>query len=76
MKAINPKNQSLVNKAISWLVKYERYNDLRDIADGDGDDKAYKAADKLCQNSWDKYLGYMEELPKNQQKAIEKAFNV
>ena len=71
LKAINPKNQSLVNKAINWLVKHNSFNDLRDIADGEGDDKAYSKWDKKCVHSFDMYLEYLYDLPKGQQKAIE-----
>tara|TARA_R110002020_G_scaffold51534_2_gene145809 strand:- start:143 stop:379 length:237 start_codon:yes stop_codon:yes gene_type:complete len=71
LQAINPKNQSLVNKAINWLIKHNNYNDLRDIADGNGNAKDYKKYDNKCINSFDKYLDYLYELPKNQQKAIE-----
>jgi len=71
MKAINPKNQSIVNKAISWLEKHNKANDLRNIADGDGNEKEFKKHDKECENTFNKYLDCVSELPKNQQKAIE-----
>ena len=71
--AINPKNQGLVNKACKWLVKHNNYNRLRDIADGSGDLKAYNKYDQKCQDSFNKFLEYLEDLPKGQQKAIEKS---
>ena len=71
IKAINPKNQSKVNKAISWLTKYNLANDQRDIADGNGDEKAFNKLDTKCQNAFDKYLCACDDLPKNQIKAIE-----
>tara|TARA_R110000822_G_scaffold156605_1_gene296385 strand:+ start:489 stop:719 length:231 start_codon:yes stop_codon:yes gene_type:complete len=71
MKAINPKNQSIVNKAVNWLEKHNKADDLRNIADSDGNEKEFKKYDKECENTFNKYLEYMSELPKNQQKAIE-----
>jgi len=73
MEAINPKNQSLVNKAISWLEKYNKADDLRNIADGDGDEKAFRKHDRECEKTFDKFLEYMSVLPKNQQNAIYKS---
>jgi hypothetical protein len=73
--AINPKNQSLVNKATAWLVKYNKANDQRNDADADlnnigGTHKIYDKYDRLCEKTFDKFLEYMDELPKGQQKAI------
>lgn len=76
LKAINPKNQSLVNKAINWLVKHNNYNTQRDFISGnlecdEEDSKEWRAIDKKCVHSFDMYLEYLYELPKGQQKAIE-----
>ena len=73
MEAINPKNQSIVNKAIAWLDKYNKADDLRNIADGEGDEKAYRKYDRECEKTFDKFLDYMSEMPKNQQLAIYKS---
>lgn len=73
MEAINPKNQSIVNKAIAWLEKYNKADDLRNIADGEGDEKAFSKHDRQCEKTFDKFLEYMSELPKNQQSAIYKS---
>jgi len=73
--AINPKNQSKVNRILAWATKYDIANNNRDIADGDGDDKAYKKYDRQCQMMFDKYLELMDDLPKGQQKAIEKLWS-
>ena len=70
MKAINPKNQSLVNKAMQWLEKHNLANTLRDDADGSGDEKAYRVADRRCEHTYDRFLDIMEELPGNQRAAI------
>lgn len=71
MKAINPKNQANVNKAIAWLEKHNRADILRNVADGEGDQKAFNKHDRECEKTFDRFMDYMAELPKNQQKAIE-----
>ena len=73
MKAINPKNQALVNKAISWLTKHNEYNDKRTLAYDNDNIVAAVQLDKKCEQSYDKFLEYMEELPKNQQELIYKS---
>lgn len=71
LKAINPKHQKAVNKAVKALTTYNAYNDLRDKADGD--DKAFRKYDRLCESSFDKYLKIVTELPKREKDAIEKS---
>ena len=75
MKAINPKNQANVNKAISWLTKYNALETRRAlIGDNLGEETTeYKKADRKCINAWNKFDDYMSELPKNQQKLIYKS---
>ena len=73
MKAINPKNQTKLNKAIQWLKKYNEADTLRNLADGEGDVKAFNKHEKECEKAFNKYLDYVSELPKNQVKAIEKS---
>ena len=73
MKAINPKNQAKLNKAIYWLKRCNELNDLRNFADDNGDQKSFYKLDDLCAKAFDKYLDYCGELPKNQVKAIEKS---
>jgi len=73
--AINPKNQKLVNKAIRHNYNYDKANSLRDIASDNDDIKSYKKYDAICIREFDKYLDVMSELPKGQQKAIEKFIN-
>ena len=79
LQAINPKNQSKVNKAIQWMQKYEEANTTRDlISDSlecdDEDSKEWRAINRRCEKAFDRYLDIMDELPKGQQKAIEKHF--
>lgn len=70
MKAITAKHQANVNRAMLWLEKYNAFNDQRDQADGDGDEAFYRKLDTKCERAFDKFLTYMDELPKNQQKVI------
>ena len=73
MKAINPKYQSIVNKCVSWLEKYNEYNTQRDIADDNGEEKLWKKWDRKCEHAYDKYLDYAYELPKRELEQIEKS---
>ncbi len=80
LQSINPKNQSRVNKAIDWMRKYEEANTKRDlISDNlecdDEDSKEWRAINRRCEQAFDKYLDVMYELPKGQQKAIDKFLN-
>jgi hypothetical protein len=70
--AKNKKNQSAVNKAVKFLMRYNENNDLRDKADGDGDEKLYNKFDRICEVAYDNYLEAISELPQTEIKAIEK----
>ena len=72
IKAINPKHQTLVNRCVSWLQKHHEADRLLNIADGEGDDKAYKKWDKKCEYTFEKYLEYAEELPQRELDQIDK----
>lgn len=80
VKAVNPKYQSVVNKAVNWMEKYELANDQRNIAsdnsehDYEEDDKLWRKWDRRCIKAYDKYLEYMEELPKREQDKVERRF--
>lgn len=69
--AINKKHQALVNRAVRKLIRYNSYNNLRDIADGEGDDRTYKQLNKLCEKLFDEYLEIVSELPSREVKQIE-----
>jgi len=71
VKVINPKNSKLVKTAINWLIKHNDADRLRNIADGEGDEKAYNKANRRCESTFDKYLDTVDQLPKNQIKLIE-----
>lgn len=70
--AKNKKNQSAVNKAVKFLIRYNENNDLRDKADGEGDEKLYAKFDRICEVAYDNYLDAISELPQTEIKAIEK----
>ena len=75
-KGINVKNKSnlkYVKSAINWLIKHNEADRLRNIADGEGDERAYNKHDRQCERTFDKYLEACEELPKYQIKLIEKS---
>jgi uncharacterized protein YifE (UPF0438 family) len=77
--ALNSKHQSVVNKAISWLQKYNTANDQRDLAsdsnekDFDDECKTWRKYDRLCEKTWDKYTDYISELPQREVNQIEKS---
>jgi len=78
IKSITPKNQTLVNKAVNWLVKHNEYNTQRDfISDSleceEWESKEWRQINKKCENSFDKYLEYLNELPRREQQQIEKS---
>jgi len=78
VKSITPKNQTLVNKAVNWLVKHNEYNTQRDfISDNleceEWESKEWRQINKKCENSFDKHLEYFDELPRREQQQIEKS---
>jgi len=75
LTAINPKNQSKVNRCLSWAVKYDVANDQRNTAEDNDDDKAYNKYDRQCIRAWDKFQDIIEDLPKGQQNAIWKLWD-
>lgn len=78
IKSITPKNQPLVNKAVKWLIKHNDFNIIRDyISDNldceEYDSKEWRQINRKCETSFDKYLEYIDELPKREVKNIEKS---
>ena len=77
LKAINPEHQSMVNRCISWLIKYDAANTQLDLAEDISeceyleDDKEYRRLGRRCANTFDKYLEYADELPKREVANIE-----
>ena len=70
LEAINPKNQSKVNRALVWSEKYDNLSTLRDIAEDNDNERLVNSCNNKCQNAWDKFETIVDELPKGQQKAI------
>lgn len=71
IQAINPKNQTTVNRCVKALARYELLNDLRNLAEDSGNEREYRKYNRLCEQVFDRYLDYLYSLPKYQQKAIE-----
>lgn len=74
INALNKKHQKQVNKAYKYLAKYDQNNTLRDHAEGDEDEKAFKKYDRICIDAFDKYLDALSELPKREADRIEKIY--
>lgn len=70
--ALNAKNQKLVTKTASLLIKYNELSSLRDMADGSGDERLYSRLDRKCENAFDRYLFSCDELPQREVKNIDK----
>lgn len=71
MKATNKKNQSNINKALYYGKAYNELNTLRDQASDNDDTKLFNKYDRQCENIFDKYIDYLNELPKYEQKKVE-----
>jgi hypothetical protein len=71
LKAIHPKHQATVNRALFHLIKYNEANDLRDKYDGEGDLKNFKVQDSICEKRFHRYESITSELPKREVNNIE-----
>jgi len=71
MKAINSKNQTTLNKAINWLEKHNGFNDIRETMEEYT--REHTRMNNKCLHSFDMFLEYMSQLPKNQQEIIYKS---
>jgi hypothetical protein len=67
------KNQVNLNRAIKWLEKYNAFNILRDEIEGQQENETseWRRINKKCEDSFDKYQDYCNELPAYQVKLIE-----
>ena len=72
LKAINPKYQTLVNRCISWHIKYDHYVTQGYIADGEGDFQTQKRADKKAADAWEKVIEYSDKIPLRELNQIHK----
>jgi hypothetical protein len=66
------KNQSLLNKCLKALEKYDNANDKRYAAADDGNDKAYKKFDDMCGKYFDAHCFYFDLLPVYEQVRVKK----
>ena len=78
MKAKIKANQSNLNKAVNWLAKYNSFNNERDLIEGNlevetYDSKEWRRINKKCEDSFEKYEEYCDELPKYEVVKIEKS---
>jgi hypothetical protein len=71
MESTIKKNKSVFNKCIKALIKYNALNDERDHADNEGNEKLVNRLNTKCSNAFDKYMDYLQELPKYEQKRIQ-----
>ncbi len=82
VQAINPKHQTSVNKCVQWMEKYEKANDMRNMAEDNTecdyleDDKEWRKWNRQCERAYDKYLDYTYDLPKRELDKVEKAFQL
>jgi hypothetical protein len=74
IQAINKKHQAKVNRAAAWIIKYNNFNNLRNEADGNGDEKTYNKLNKKCELTFDNYLQIADELPGREKNQLEKLF--
>lgn len=78
--AIKSKNQSLVNKAVNYLIWYNTFNNQRDVISDnleeyceEEDSKWWRIMNKKCEDSFDKYQECCEDLPQYEVKNIEQS---
>ena len=69
----NKANYRQTKKAIDWLIKHNEADRLRNIADGEGDMRAFDKHDRQAEKTYDKYLEAIDYLPSYQVKLIEKS---
>ena len=73
MIALNKKHQAKVNKAIYWLTQHNEADRQRNISDSAGNEKNYRAWDRKCEKTYNRYLDDTSELPAREVKQIEKS---
>ena len=76
--AVKSKNKSLVSKAYKYLIKYNAYNDERDIIECNlecypDESTQWRRINKKCEDSFAKYEDILSELPQYEVKVIEKS---
>jgi len=64
-------NQSTLNKAISWGRKYNQVVDAINLAEDAGDERKARLLRRKEEEIYDRYVNYLEELPKYEQRKVE-----
>ena len=71
-----PQHATNVNKSIAWNTKYDILSSERDVIEGKyeypEETTEWKRINRKCEDAYDKYTTYMEQLPKYLQKLVEK----
>ncbi len=75
MNPKNTKNKRAFNAAIRALVKYNQLDNQRNEIDGEfgSESKQYERIDRKCQDAFDRYQEWCDELPKYEVKRIEQS---
>ena len=79
IEAKNPKHQSKLNRAVSYLIKYNALNIERDHIEDESlqdyveDDKEWRRINKKCEDVWERFMTALEVLPKGEQVRITKS---
>ena len=71
MIAKTKRNQTYLNKAIEWGMKYYRVSDARDKAYGEDNERLARTLERQAEKIFDKHQEYLEMLPKFEQKRVE-----
>ena len=70
LRSSSKKNQSIMNKAVRAMIAYNKANDIRNKAEDEG--LNLSLFNRQCENLFDRYLQYAEELSQADIKLIEK----
>ena len=65
-------NQSTLNKAIAWGRKYNAVVDAINLAEDAGDERQARLLRRKEEEIYDRYVNFLEELPKYEQRKVEK----
>lgn len=69
MKAINPKNQKLIDKCLKFNAAYDAASNLRDTLEGAGEKT--KKINATCEKLFYKFLDACNDLPKYELRNLE-----
>ena len=72
LTARTKKNQTNINKAVYWGKRYEELVNLGYNAENNDDFKLQRKYERKQEDAWNKFVDYFNELPKSEQKRVEK----